>query len=201
MRAMQTSTSEESSLGGMGVVGPRLREIRGAKGISLTEVADSAGITKGFLSLAERGRTRVSVPTLLRICEVLDVRIGDLFDYPSEPIVHGGTRIEMGGVGIEEFLLSPAEERHLQAMRTVLEPGGGSGGAYRIEAETIFAHVLRGNLHLVVDGEVRELNAGDSTTFAAQSLHEWHNPSASVSEVLWVVTPPIREPTPGGNSP
>ena len=57
-------------------VGPKLRQTRVAQGLSLTSVAELAGVTKGFLSLAERGKTRVSVPVLLKICDVLGVAIG-----------------------------------------------------------------------------------------------------------------------------
>ncbi|NBX24281.1 MAG: XRE family transcriptional regulator, partial [Microbacteriaceae bacterium] len=69
-------------------VGPQLRERRLARGLSVTAVAERAGVSKGFLSLAERGKTRVSVPVLLRICDVLGVTIGSLFTYPENPIVH-----------------------------------------------------------------------------------------------------------------
>lgn len=64
----------------MAVAGPRLPEIRLDQRLTPQEVTEDAGITKGFLSLAERRRTRVSKPTLLSICQVLDVKIGTLFD-------------------------------------------------------------------------------------------------------------------------
>lgn len=79
--------ADESPLGldarsGMGVAGPRLREARLRRGLSLSDVAQAAGVTKGFLSLAERAKTQISVPTLLRICDALDIKLGSLFDYP-----------------------------------------------------------------------------------------------------------------------
>lgn len=172
--------------------GPRLRALRQAKGKSLAETAAEAGVTKGFLSLAERGKTRVSVPTLLRLCDALDVQIGALFDYPAEPIVHGGKHIDMGGNDIEEFMLTPSTERHLQAMRSVIQPLGGSDGIYSLDAESIFVLVLSGKLDLTIDGEVRTLDAGDSTTFSARAHHGFVNPGHTVAEVVWVVTPPMR---------
>ncbi|MFC9461440.1 helix-turn-helix domain-containing protein [Streptomyces sp. NPDC056983] len=78
---MDNAASERSrSSSGMQLAGPRLREMRQDRGLTLAAVAESAGVTKGFLSLAERGKTQVSVPNLLRICEVLDVQPGSLFD-------------------------------------------------------------------------------------------------------------------------
>lgn len=172
-------------------VGPELRRIRVARGLSVTEVAESAGVTKGFLSLAERGKTRVSVPVLLRICDVLDITIGSLFDYPDEPIVHGGVPLYMGGADLQEYLLTPIDEKWVQVMRTTMQPGGGSDGAYTLDAESIFVVVLQGSLTLEVGDEVRTLEVGDSTTFSARTPHNWFNPLDSESQVMWVISPPL----------
>ena len=187
-----TSTSSEAR--GMEQVGPKLRQTRVAQGLSLTSVAEMAGLTKGFLSLAERGKTRVSVPVLLKICDVLGVAIGSLFNYPTEPLVQGGVPVYMGGVDLEEFLLTPVTEKHLQVMRTTMLPGGGSDGAYTLEAESIFVVVTQGQLSLEVDGKVSILETGHSMTFSARSPHRWHNPLAIESQVLWVISPPLPIP-------
>jgi transcriptional regulator with XRE-family HTH domain len=172
-------------------VGPALRRIRESKGLLLTAVAEEAGISKGFLSLAERGRTRVSVPTLLRICEVLGISIGSLFTYPSERVIHGGVPLYMGGVDLEEFLLTPADEPLVQVMRSRMRPGGGSDGAYTLDAETIFVIVQSGQLELEVDGTTMILGPGDATTFSPRQPHNWRNPLSTDSEVLWVIAPPL----------
>lgn len=177
---------------GMDDAGPRLRAARLSRGLSLTEVAGRAGISKGFLSLAERGRTRMSVPNLLAVCAAVDISIGSLFDYPQEAVVGRGARLQMGGIDIAEFLLTAADQPHLQVMRTELQPGGGSGGAYQLDTETVFAFVLAGTVRIVVDGEERLLTTGQSTSYPARSLHEWDNPSETdAAEVLWVFAPPL----------
>lgn len=91
-----TTGSTES---GMSRAGARLRQFRRERGMSLTDVAAKAEVTKGFLSLAERGMTNVSVPVLMRICDALGIGIGDLFEYPAAPIVRSGAGapLEMGG--------------------------------------------------------------------------------------------------------
>jgi quercetin dioxygenase-like cupin family protein len=97
----------------------------------------------------------------------------------------------MGGSGIREYLLTPETERHLQVMRSVLKPGGGTGGAYALDSETIFVFVVRGCLRLMVDGQESVLKAGDSYTFSARAAHSWDNPGQEESEVLWSIVPPI----------
>ncbi|MCB0945653.1 MAG: helix-turn-helix transcriptional regulator, partial [Mycobacterium sp.] len=115
--------------GWMTRLGPKLRSLRKDRALTLEAVADRAGLTKGFLSLVERGQTTISVPNLLKVCEILGVSVGSLFDYPESPVVRSGlgAPIEMGGSGIREYVLTPQSERHLQVMRSVLKPGGGTG--------------------------------------------------------------------------
>ncbi|RSN64708.1 XRE family transcriptional regulator [Streptomyces sp. WAC 04229] len=171
--------------------GAQLRKIRLDRGLSLTAVAHRAEVTKGFLSQLERGLTSVSVPTLLRVCEVLRIGVGELFAYPDEHVMDGGSRIDMGGEGVTEYLLTPADSTAFQVFRSVIEPGGGTGGPYRLDTTTIFAMGLSGSTRLIVGGETRTLSAGASTSFSGQTLHQFDNPGTTVSEVLWVLSPPL----------
>ncbi|MFF9675906.1 helix-turn-helix domain-containing protein [Streptomyces eurythermus] len=171
--------------------GAQLRKIRLDRGLSLTEVAQRAEVTKGFLSQLERGLTSVSVPTLLRVCEVLGIGVGELFAYPDEQVVDGGNRIGMGGEGVAEYLLTPVGATAFQVFRSVIEPGGGTGGPYRLDTATIFAMGLSGSTRLIVGGETRMLSEGASTSFSGQTLHQFDNPGTTVSEVLWVLSPPL----------
>lgn len=178
---------------GMSRAGARLREIRRQHGLSLVDVAKKADVTKGFLSLAERGHTNVSVPVLIRICDSLGIGIGSLFEYPDESTVRrgAGAPLEMGGFDVKEELLTPESERHLQVMRTRLGPHGGSGGAYTLDAESIFVYVLTGSLVITVNGTTTTLEAGDCLTFGATQAHDWQNPTDGDAEVIWVIVPPI----------
>lgn len=184
-------TAEVNSL--MNRLGPKLRAVRRERGLTLDAVASEAELTKGFLSLVERGQTAVSVPNLLRICDILGVSIGSLFDFPDSALVRSGhgAPLEMGGSGIREYLLTPASEQHVQVMRTVLQPGGGSGGAYTLDSETIVVVVVRGRLRLAIDGQELLLGTGDCYTFSAKSAHAWENADAGESEVIWSIAPPL----------
>lgn len=178
---------------GMGQAGARLREIRQEKGMSLVDVSTKAGVTKGFLSLAERGRTNVSVPVLMRICRALDISPAVLFEYPPASVVHkdSAAASEMGGFGVTDSLLTPDTEEHIQVIHTKLEPHGGSGGGYQLDATSICVYILKGALSIAVDGAETRLDVGDCLTFGARQTHDWHNPTDSDAEVLWMITPPI----------
>ncbi len=55
-------------------LGERLRALRQERGLSIAQVAQSTGLTKGFLSQLERNLTSVSLAALARICSALGVR-------------------------------------------------------------------------------------------------------------------------------
>ncbi|MHA3023344.1 helix-turn-helix domain-containing protein [Mycobacterium sp. BMJ-28] len=189
-------TAEVDSM--MHRLGPKLRAARHERGLTLDAVASEADLTKGFLSLVERGQTAVSVPNLLRICDILGVSVGSLFDFPDSAMVRSGhgAPLEMGGSGIREYLLTPATEQHVQVMRTILAPGGGSGGAYTLDSKTIVVVVVRGTLRLAVDGQDLLLRTGDCYTFSAQSAHAWENADPGESEVIWSIAPPLPTGSP-----
>ncbi|MBS0219665.1 MAG: helix-turn-helix domain-containing protein [Proteobacteria bacterium] len=58
----------------------RLRELRTRHGLSLEMLAQKTGLTKGFLSLVERGLKAPSISTLLKLSETYNVSVGDLLD-------------------------------------------------------------------------------------------------------------------------
>ena len=53
----------------------RLRELREAAGLSLTDVSERTGMDKGFLSRLETGQGNPTVTTLARYAAVLGMRV------------------------------------------------------------------------------------------------------------------------------
>ena len=106
-------------------VGAQLRAARLAARKSMAEVAEEAGLTKGFLSKLERDLANVSVASLIRLCDALGVSVGSLFQPSKGEVVRAGERppINFGGKGMSEYLLTPAHERRMQAILSALAIG------------------------------------------------------------------------------
>jgi transcriptional regulator with XRE-family HTH domain len=174
-------------------VGPRLRAARQAAGLTLAAVAAQAGLTKGFLSRLERDEVSPSVATLVTVCGIVGIGVGQLFEGPATSLVRAADAppIRFGGQGLREVLLTPGAQRQLQVIRSRVEPGGGGGAEmYSLACEVEFVHVLSGELQLQLPGEVVDLRAGDAFTMPGATPHTWHNPSATAAcEVLWVLAP------------
>jgi transcriptional regulator with XRE-family HTH domain len=173
-----------------------LREARKRRGLSLGDLAERSGVTKGFLSQVERDLTSPSVGTLLRVCAALDLPVGELFSGGAGPLVRAAERapIAFGGQGVTEYQLTPAQESRLLVLESEIAPGGGSGeDAYELDSDAEFLHVLDGMLDVEVAGTRYRLAAGDSLTFDAGAPHRWSNPSSARSaRVLWVLSPSLR---------
>jgi transcriptional regulator with XRE-family HTH domain len=174
-------------------IGPRLREARRARGMTISDVATAAGLSNGFISLLERDETNASVATLLRICEILGVRIGSLFERPRTNLLRRDERdtVSFGGYGIEDVVLTPRWERSLQVIESTIAPGGRSGDEpHAFEADAELVYVLKGALDLEMGEETTRLRAGDAFLIAPRELHSWVNPSRSApATVLWIITP------------
>src|ERR1700733_15087752 len=111
-------------------IGAQLRAARLAARMTMAEVAEQAGLTKGFVSKLERDLANVSVASLIRLCDALGVSVGSLFQTPKGEVVRRDTRpeINFGGLGgVTEYLLTPSGEKRMQAILSDIEPGGGGG--------------------------------------------------------------------------
>lgn len=62
-------------------IGLKVKMLRIERKISQQDLAASCNFEKSNLARIESGRTNPTVATLLKICQVLDVPIGQLFDF------------------------------------------------------------------------------------------------------------------------
>lgn len=176
-------------------LGQQLKAVRLARRMTLAEVAEAAGITKGFLSKIERDQATASVASLMRICETLQISVGELFDAPVGDVVRRSAYplINFGGVGMTEFLLTPRGEQRMQAILSEIEPGGGSGDEpYSLPADVEFVFVVSGRLLVTLRDEEIVLEQGDALTFAPHAQHTFRSAlEEGTTQVLWVFSPAL----------
>jgi transcriptional regulator with XRE-family HTH domain len=176
-------------------IGQQLKAARQARRMTLAEVADAAGITKGFLSKIERDQASASVASLMRLCETLGLSVGELFNASPGDVVRRDAYppINFGGSGMTEFLLTPHGERRLQAILSEIEPGGGSGDEpYSLPADVEFVFVVSGRLAVTLRNEEIVLGPGDALTFAPHVPHTFRSALKDANtQVLWVFSPAL----------
>lgn len=67
------------------VVGKRICQLREEHKLTQEELAEASAISPSFLGLIERGQRTPSVATLLKIAQVLDITLDELFNESRKP--------------------------------------------------------------------------------------------------------------------
>ncbi|KXP00578.1 XRE family transcriptional regulator [Tsukamurella pseudospumae] len=183
-------------------VGGALKAARRSRRLTLADIAERVGVTKGYLSKVERGLAAPSMAVLVRLCEVLEVPVGSLFDGGGAGSVvraDAYPQVSFGGTGLSEYLLTPSAEQRVQVLLSDIEPGGGSGDeSYALPAEVSFVLVQRGLLHLTLPPEPGvELAVGDAMTFDPGRPHAFAA-GPEGARVLWVMAPALPGRSDGG---
>ena len=176
-------------------LGPRLRSLRTARGLTLRELAQRAGVTESFLSQAERGVATPSIASVQRIARGLGLSIADLFAEVESAglVVRAGDRrrITYPGLGAVDEFLTRGKGGRLQVIMSTVEPGGGTGDeSYTHESDEEVVIVLDGELDLWVGDEHFHLEAGDAITHSSRVPHRNTNRGTTPARILFCITPP-----------
>lgn len=182
-------------------IGAKLRHARLLMGLSLNELGHRVGVTEGFLSKLENGRSQASLATLHKLVRALDTNMSALFAAPPEDEgavtvvrAHERPKLETGHLRagnkvVLERLVPHRPHQLLQINIHVIPPGGGSPDFISHGGQE-FGYVLAGSFTLIVDGHERQLADGDSFYFDSGLPHGYRNDGEAEARVLWVNTPP-----------
>jgi transcriptional regulator with XRE-family HTH domain len=174
-------------------IGLRLRTLRRQRGLTLEQVATSAGLTRGFLSHLERGGTSASIGSLYRISEALGIEVASLFEPSGADLSRQDSRKPsfFGGEGVTDFVVTPSAERRVQVCETHIAPQGTPDrNLYSHPGEVSIVYVLNGALEVRFADDTITLGSGDGLTFSPTQAHSWRNPSLSdEAVVIWVMLP------------
>ena len=174
-------------------IGKRLREVRLAHQLTQEELADRAGVTKGFISLLEGNKSSVSLETLTAVLEVLGEPLSTFFSAEgTQPFVFGKqdrTALEDRGCDKFELLVPGSTTMAMEPVRMVLAPGQRFGPHSSHHGEE-FGYVIRGRLSVTLGRRTVVAKAGDSFSYKAEQEHSFKNVGRSSAEVLFVTWPP-----------
>ncbi|MFS8037801.1 helix-turn-helix domain-containing protein [Xanthobacter sp. AM11] len=175
-------------------LGPNLRTLRVERGLTLDRLAAQSELTRGYLSLVERGLKTPSIAALLRVAAALGVNVAQLFDLnaaPSPRYILQRAADALPGESGAASLVPLATGRTRKAMEPFLFRPPRAGGS---KASPRWAHggeemlfVVSGSIAVKLGSEEFIMEKGDCLYFGGEERHELRSLGRQQAEVLVVV--------------
>ena len=172
----------------------QLKSIRNIKGLSLTQLADKANVSKSMISKIERDEVQPTLEITIRLASALEQQLSEML-HPTNSadvvILHKQDRptwVE-SGTNIARTMLTPAYQKAGLEMlhfkmpshtTTKMLPPMQNGCE-----KTII--MLKGKLELVLDNETYKIAAGDSIYFKANISREIKNTATAIAEYYMII--------------
>lgn len=151
-------------------VGPRLKQLRLRRAITLADLAAETGISVSTLSRLEAGLRRPTLEQLLPLARAHSVTIDELVDAP----LTGDPRINLRPIAAGDgSVVLPLTRRPggIQAYKFVLPTGGGREPDLRTHEGYDWVYVLNGTLRLVLGEDDLLLRPGEAAEFDTRTPH------------------------------
>lgn len=159
----------------------RLKDIRKEKNITLQEVAQEAGVTKGLISQIENSRTIPSLTVLISLIKALKIDLNEFFAniilhppdtkviYRKKENYQSFEKENAIGFSYQRLLSTRLQEYHVDFVLLTLQKD-----AHRPLVSTDafeFKYLLKGKVQYFIGTETYQLEEGDSIFFDARELH------------------------------
>lgn len=161
-------------------IGIEIKKLRKERKLTLKQISEKTNLSISFLSQVERLRSSVTLESLKKISEALDVNPSFFFSNPMKKTTPAIVRNSLSdlndrpnsfiykdlGVNIENPLFNP--------LLVMLKPGENRGDSYSHKGQE-FLYVLEGTLTILFDGEEQNLHPFDCIYLDSTTPHNWIN--------------------------
>ncbi|HZE31366.1 MAG TPA: XRE family transcriptional regulator [Actinoallomurus sp.] len=154
----------------LAAVGPRLRDLRRRRGLTLADVSQTTGISESTLSRLESGRRRPNLELLLPLAHAYDVPLDELVGAPHT----GDPRVHLRPVRHRGMTYVPLSRRAggMQAHKMVIPPRRGQVEPdLKTHEGYEWLYVLDGRLRLLLGDRDLVLKPGEVAEFDTHVPH------------------------------
>jgi transcriptional regulator with XRE-family HTH domain len=171
----------------------KLKDIRKEKNLTLHELAEIVGVTKGMLSQVENNRTIPSLTVFLNIIKSLQIDINDFFtgfttDTGSKVLFKKAIQYQpfqkenSAGFHYQRIMSSTVDEYHIDFVLLTLQPDA-EREMVRTDAYE-FKYLLKGKVEYFIGEESYIMEAGDSIYFDATEPHTPKNIGGTDAQLI-----------------
>jgi quercetin dioxygenase-like cupin family protein/DNA-binding XRE family transcriptional regulator len=193
--------AEVTSAGGLedivSSIGPKLRELRSQRGLSLQQLAERSDVSAAAIHKIERNGMVPTITTLLKLAGALNRPVSYFVEEEESlsPVsfvpADGRRAVYTSHTGIDLAGLSgPYGRFFLAGALATIEPGASSGERPMEHPGEELVFVVDGVFEMDVDGKTYSLAEGDALHFRTDRPHRWRNPSRRVTKAVWLALRP-----------
>ncbi|HEV2104782.1 MAG TPA: cupin domain-containing protein [Candidatus Eisenbacteria bacterium] len=179
-------------------LGRKIRDLRLRRGLTVQQLAEATGLSKGFISQVENGRTSPSLATLQDLARSLETSVAYLVVEEEQVphVVRAGERprVQVGGNTSRVEVLSAQPRRNLELIEVQLPPGVAAGDKRHYHHGEEIVLCLEGRVTLTCGEHVVVLEPGDACHFDGRVPHAMENAGESPARVIIAMTPAAFEP-------
>jgi transcriptional regulator with XRE-family HTH domain len=181
-------------------IGNKIKELRQRKSITIQELSEKTGLSKGLISQVENDQVSPPISTLLKIASALKTDIAHFFQEkdlnPKVTVVRKNERLKSGRRGIKGVEIGYSYESLAHTkMNKHMEPFIINFTTKEQENVIMFSHdgeefvfVLEGTVHFLTDqGDDIILKEGDSLYFEADIPHGFKSIGEKPAKAMVVV--------------
>ena len=178
-------------------LGSQLRRYRSARGLTLEQLSQAAGVSSAMLSQIEQEKINPTVAIMLKISDALDVGISELIDDSAKRNI-----LRLIPVNDEHYTfrkdnlceirtLSPLNlEKNIEFYRLLLEVKGELHSESHFLGTEEFLYAAKGRFTVTSGEESAGLSKGDSIHYRADIPHTIQNVGKGQAEAFLIVRYP-----------
>jgi transcriptional regulator with XRE-family HTH domain len=181
------------------LIGKRMQELRKAKKISLTELAEKSGVQIATLSRMENQKMTGTLESHMQIAKALEVDLTEL--YKDVAIQASENRIEVQKKDTQadvfnysdkssyEILTSKILTKKMMPVLLKIEPGGATNKEQNNAGSEKFIFVLDGQVEIDINAKSYHLDQGNTLYFDSSLPHIFKNNGKHIVKLICVTTP------------
>lgn len=171
-------------------IGKKIKDLRIEKRLTLQEVAEKTGLSASFLSQVERSKSSITLQSLSKISDALNVSRSYFFSDEREvtEIFRGHTEENLNlhkANFVYQSLSGKIEHPIFEPMLVVLLPDEPNVTTSTHQGQE-FVYVLEGTLTVLINDKETELEPGDSFHIDSSTPHTWYNKTSKHVKLLYV---------------
>lgn len=200
MVSLKRNKKEKTYGGGSMKIGEKLRGLRKSRDLTLDDISRKSGVGKATLSRIENDVTAGTLKTHMKICEVLNINLKDLYegiDTPHDEIATLGqdNLSEAEIFSYDEktksiLLTKQAQKKNMLPQLLILEPAGKTHLEQNASGTEKFVFCIEAEVYIIIENKEYGLKKGTSLYFKSHFSHYFANKGKKAARCL-VVTSPV----------